>query len=156
MGLGQSKIDKTLNKGMKKTIKFMKLLSLIIATLITFSSCERTVFDQENELVGSWIGKVTFSGNDYDTFPIMERIETICFFEEEAGVTKFLLDIEDENEDGVFDGYGYEVWEHESFIYTIGEKQFNVLGEVIIIEKVDKETLVLSCNGVKKEFKRKK
>ena len=130
---------------MKRTIKIMSLLFLSIITLTTFSSCERTVFDQENELVGSWFGKVTFSGNNS---PIMERIETICFFEEGAGVMEYLEHVW-EGEDG------YENWEQESFIYTIGEKQFNIFNYVIIIEKVDKETLVLSCDGVKKEFKRK-
>ncbi|MEE1226942.1 MAG: hypothetical protein UHM08_07570 [Bacteroidales bacterium] len=141
---------------MKQTIKIMSLLFLAIITLTTFSSCERTVFDQENELVGSWIGKATFSGNNYNTFPIMERIETICFFEEGAGVTEYLQDIYTEDEDGNYDGVCYEVWDYSSFIYTIGEKQFNIFDHVIIIEKVDEETLVLSCNGVKKEFKKKK
>jgi len=131
---------------MKRTIKIISLLFLSIITLTTFSSCERTVFDQENELVGSWIGKVTYS-NNYDTFPLLERIETICFFEEGAGVMEYLEHVWVED--------GYENWESESFIYTIGEKQFNIGNHVIIIEKVDEETLVLSCNGVKKEFKRK-
>ncbi|MEE1271834.1 MAG: hypothetical protein UHM19_03485 [Bacteroidales bacterium] len=133
---------------MKRTIKIMSLLFLSIITLTTFSSCERTVFDQENELVGSWVGKVTFSGNDYypNPFPMMERIETICFFEEGAGVMELLEYVEVS---------GLECWEQVSFIYTIGEKQFNWDGYIFIIEKVDEETLVLSCNGVKKEFKRK-
>ena len=155
LGLGQRKEKIKIFKEMKRTIKIISLLFLSIITLTTFSSCERTVFDQENELVGSWIGKATFSGYNYNTFPLMERIETICFFEEGAGVTEYLQDIYDENEDGVLYGDSYEVWDYASFIYTIGEKQFNIWDYVIIIEKVDKETLVLSCNGVKKEFKRK-
>ncbi|MEE1189275.1 MAG: hypothetical protein UHN41_00735, partial [Bacteroidales bacterium] len=149
LGLGQSKSKnkKMKIKEMKRTIKIMSLLFLSIITLTTFSSCERTVFDQENELVGSWIGKVTFSGNNYNdnTFPIMERIETICFSEEGTGVIEYLEYVEDS---------GYESWLFQSFIYTIGEKQFNIFDFVIIIEKVDEETLVLSCNGVKKEFKK--
>ena len=154
LGLGQSKsknkkmkIKEMKIKEMKRTIKIMSLLFLSIITLTTFSSCERTVFDQENELVGSWIGKVTFSGNNYNdnTFPIMERIETICFSEEGTGVIEYLEYVEDS---------GYESWLFQSFIYTIGEKQFNIFDFVIIIEKVDEETLVLSCNGVKKEFKK--
>ena len=135
------KIKKMKIKEMKRTIKIMSLLFLSIITLTTFSSCERTVFDQENELVGSWIGKATFSFDDYDTFPIMERLETICFFEEGAGVMEYL------------DVPGF--WDQVCFIYTIGEKQFNYKSYIFIIEKVDKETLVLSCDGVKKEFKRK-
>ena len=88
--------------------------------------------------------KINYNDN---TFPIMERIETICFSEEGTGVIEYLEYVEDS---------GYESWLFQSFIYTIGEKQFNIFDFVIIIEKVDKETLVLSCNGVKKEFKRKK
>ena len=137
------KIKKMKIKEMKRTIKIMSLLFLSIITLTTFSSCERTVFDQENELVGSWVS-TTYHDNTYSLF---DRLETISFFEEGAGIGSFLDYVDDD---------GREHFMCESFIYTIGEKQFSIGGYICIIEKVDKETLVLSCNGVKKEFKRKK
>ena len=148
MGLGQSKIDKTLNKGMKKTIKFMKLLSLIIATLITFSSCERTVFDQENELAGSWEGEaIIYSAPDHN-WNIVGAAQTICFYEEGAGLIYYALDMYPSEPEPVF--------KYTDFIYSINEKQIYYYDQLIKIEEVNKETLILSHNGVKKEFKRKK
>ena len=148
MGLGQSKIDKTLNKGMKKTIKFMKLLSLIIATLITFSSCERTVFDQENELAGSWEGELIIYYGPDDNWNIVGATQTICFYEEGAGLIHFTQDM--------WDGETEPQFGYADFIYSINEKQIYCYNDLIKIEEVNKETLVLSHNGVKKEFKRKK
>lgn len=133
---------------MKKTIKFMKLLSLIIATLITFSSCERTVFDQENELAGSWEGEaIAYIGSDHN-WNIVGAAQTICFYEEGAGLIYYAQDM--------WAGDTEPIFEYTDFIYSINEKQIYCYDLLIKIEEVNKETLVLSHNGVKKEFKRKK
>ena len=126
----------------------MKLLSLIIATLITFSSCERTVFDQENELAGSWEGEAIIYSAPDNNWNIVGAAQTICFYEEGAGLIYYAIDMYPTEPEPQF--------RYTDFIYSINEKQIYYYDYLIKIEEVNKETLVLSLNGVKKEFKRKK
>ncbi len=134
---------------MKQTIKIMSLLFLAIITLTTFSSCERTVFDQENELAGSWEGEaIIYYGSDHN-WNIVGAAQTICFYEEGAGLIYYACSF--------WPGETTEPeFEYTDFIYSINEKQIYCYDDLIKIEEVNKETLVLSHNGVKKEFKRKK
>ena len=133
---------------MKRTIKIMSLLFLSIITLTTFSSCERTVFDQENELAGSWEGEaITYYGPD-NNWNIVGATQTICFYEEGAGLIH--------HGESMWEGDTEPSFSYADFIYSINEKQFYCYDLLIKIEEVNKETLVLSHNGVKKEFKRKK
>ena len=128
---------------MKRTIKIMSLLFLSIITLTTFSSCERTVFDQENELVGTWESTKSYNPNDRDTY--LNQIRFISFFEEGMGVVKHFKD----------------GWTDAIFVYSIEEETFKVYGAyygeefTLKIEKLSSKKLVLSCQGVTTEFKKR-
>lgn len=128
---------------MKQTIKIMSLLFLAIITLTTFSSCERTVFDHENELIGTW--ECTQSCAFFYEGKFIQYIEYISFFEEGVGIIRLHED-------------GYNVI---PFVYSMEEDTFKAgddwftEGIILKIEKSSSKKLVLSSEGVTKEFKKR-
>ncbi|MEE0266434.1 MAG: hypothetical protein UD103_00430 [Bacteroidales bacterium] len=128
---------------MKRTIKIMSLLFLSIITLTTFSSCERTVFDHENELIGTW--ECNQSCAPFDGGKFIQYVKYISFFEEGAGIIRT-----HDSDDEVI-----------PFVYSMEEDTFKVYdswyeeGITFKIEKSSSKKLVLSSEGVTKEFKKR-
>ena len=128
---------------MKRTIKIMSLLFLAIITLTTFSSCERTVFDHENELIGSW--ECNQSCAPFNGGKFIQYVRYISFFEEGAGIIR----LHDDGDDVI------------AFVYSMEEDTFKVWdtweyeGITFKIEKSSSKKLVLSSEGVTKEFKKR-
>ena len=128
---------------MKQTIKIMSLLFLAIITLTTFSSCERTLFDHENELIGSW--ECNQSCAPFNGGKFIQYVAYISFFEEGAGIIR----LHDDKDDVI------------AFVYSMEEDTFKVYdtwrneGITFKIEKLSSKKLVLSSEGVTKEFKKR-
>ncbi|MED9962643.1 MAG: hypothetical protein U0J38_05740 [Bacteroidales bacterium] len=129
---------------MKQTIKIMSLLFLAIITLTTFSSCERTVFDHENELIGTWECNQSCAPPLYGG-KFIQYVKYISFFEEGAGIMR----LHDDGDDVI------------AFVYSMEEDTFKVWddweseGFTFKIEKSSSKKLVLSSEGVTKEFKKR-
>ena len=121
----------------------MSLLFLAIITLTTFSSCERTVFDHENELIGSW--ECNQSCAPFNGGKFIHYVRYISFFEEGAGIIR----LHDDGDDVI------------AFVYSMEEDTFKVWdtweyeGITFKIEKSSSKKLVLSSEGVTKEFKKR-
>jgi hypothetical protein len=130
-------------KEMKQTIKIMSLLFLAIITLTTFSSCERTVFDHENELIGTWECTQSCAPSAEER-KFIQDVEFISFFEEEVGIIRM-----------------HDDDEAIPFVYSMEEDTFKVCdtwyteGITLKIEKLSSKKLVLSSEGITKEFKKR-